>query len=77
MRSSSRAERSEAAVEEAKLLMESDVIKFCEDHKLEMQAPSCLKCWLVSRSMGKAILPELLRLMKAKASPDSIPSAAE
>ena len=76
-RSSSRADHSEAAVEEAKLLMESDVIKFCEKHKLEMQVSSCLKCRLVTRSVGNAVLSELLRLMKAKASSDSIPSAAE
>ena len=57
--------------------MESDVIKFCEEHKLDLQTSSCLKCRLVSRSVGKAVLPEFLRLMKAKASFDSIPSAAE
>ena len=57
--------------------MESDVIKFCEEHKLDIQASDCLKCQLVTRSVGKAVLPELLRLMKAKASDsDSIPSAA-
>ena len=57
--------------------MESDVIKFCEEHKLDLQVSSCLKCWLVLRSVGKAVLPELLRLMKAKAAPHFIPSAAE
>ena len=76
-RSSSRVERSEAKVEEAKLLMESEVIKFYEEHKLELRVSSCLKCRLVSRSVGKAVLPELLRLMKAKATPDFVPSAAE
>ena len=58
--------------------MEQDVIKFCDEHKLDLLASSCIKCRLVSRSMGKAVLPELIRLMKAKASSDSdIPSAAE
>ena len=69
---------SDATVEEAKLLLESDIIKFCEEHNLEIQASSCLKCRLVTRSVGKAVLPELLRIKKAKNSKsDSIPSAAE
>ena len=56
--------------------MESDVIKFCDEHNLDVQASECLKCQLVARSVGKAVLPELLRLMKAKASnSNSIPSA--
>ena len=56
--------------------MESDVIKFCDEHNLDVQASECLKCRLVSRSVGKAVLPELLRWMKAKASDsNSIPSA--
>ena len=57
--------------------MESDVISFCEVHKLDLDVTSCLKCRLVERSVGKAVLPEFLRLMKAKAAPDFIPSAAE
>ena len=58
--------------------MECDIIKFCDKHKLDLLASSCLKSRLVSRSMGKAVLPELIRLMKVKASTDSdIPSAAE
>ena len=68
----------DAAVEEAKLLLESDIIKFCEEHSLDIQPSSCIKCKLVTRSMGRAVLPELLRLRKAKDSAsDSIPSAAE
>ena len=57
--------------------MESDVIMFCEVHKLDLDVASCLKCWLVKRSVRKVVLPEFLRLMKAKAAPDFIPSAAE
>ena len=69
---------SEAAVEEAKLLMETDIIKFCDTHKLDLLVSSCVTCRLVSRSVGRAVLPELIRLMKAKAAADSdIPSAAE
>ena len=68
----------DAVAEEAKLLLESDVIKFCEEHSLDVQPSSCLKCKLVTRSVGKAVLPELIRLKKAKDSvSDSIPSAAE
>ena len=68
----------DAAVEEAKLLLESDIIKFCEEHNLDIQASSCFKCKLVTRSVGKAVLPELLRMKKAKDSAsDLIPSAAE
>ena len=67
-----------AAVEEAKLLMEQDVIKFCDKHKLNLLASSCIKCRLVSRSVGCTVLPELIRMMKAKAVSDSdIPSAVE
>ena len=73
-----RAGHSEAATEEAKLLSESDVINFCDVHKLDLQVSSCVKCRLVSRSVGRAVFPELIRLMKAKAAGDSdIPSAAE
>ena len=69
---------SEAAVEEARLLMEQDVIKFCDEHKLDVLASSCVKCHLVSRCVVKAVLPELIRLMKAKAVSNSdIPSAAK
>ena len=58
--------------------MESDIIKFCEDHSLDIQPSSCIKCKLVTRSVGRAVLPELLRLRKAKDSvSNSIPSAAE
>ena len=65
-------------MEEARLLMEQDVIKFCDEHKLDILASSSIKCRLVSRSMGKAVLPILIRLMKAKAVSNSdIPSTTE
>ena len=67
-----------AAVEEAKLLMESDVIKFCDTHRLDLQVTDCVKCRLVSRSVGRSVLPELIKLMKAKDDTDTgVPSAAE
>ena len=65
-------------MEEAKLLLESDIIKFCDVHKLDLQVSSCVNSRLVSRSVGHAVLPELIRLMKAKAATDpDIPSAVE
>ena len=68
---------SEAAVEEAKLLMESDIIKFCDVHKLDLLVSTCVKCRLVSRSVGRTVLHELIRMMKAKTVSDSdIPSTA-
>ena len=68
----------EAAIEEAKLLLESDIIKFCSDHGLDIQPSSCTKCKLVTRCVGKAVLPELIKLKKAKVSAaDSVPSAAK
>ena len=79
-RGRSRSRRTEpcvAAVEEAKLLMESEVIKFCDIHRLDLQVTDCVKCRLVSRSVGRSVLPELIRLMRAKDGADSgIPSAA-
>ena len=71
-RSSSRMD-CDAVAEEAKLLLESDVIKFCEEHNLDVQPSSCLKCKLVTRSVGKAVLPELIRLKKAKDSVSDYP----
>ena len=54
------------------------MIKFCDEHKLNLLASSCINYRLVSRSMGKGVLPGLIRLMKAKAVSNSdIPSAAE
>ena len=76
-RSSSRVGH-DAAVEEARLLLESDIIRFCDQHKLDLQASSCQTCKLVTRSVGKAVLPELLKLKGAKDSAsESIPSTAE
>ena len=67
-----------AAVEEAWLLVEQDMVKFCDIHNLDLLASSCVKYHLVSRTVGRAILPEVIRLMKAKAAANvDIPSAAE
>ena len=74
---SRRTEPCVAAVEEAKLLMESEVIKFCGTHRLDLLVTDCVRCRLVSRTGGRSVLPELIRLMRAKDGADSgIPSAA-
>ena len=65
-------------MEEARLLVEQDMVKFCDDHKLDLLTSSCVKCHLVSRTVGRAILPKVIRLMKAKAASNAdIPSAVE
>ena len=35
---------SEAAVEEARLLVEQDMVKMCDIHYLDIQTPDCVKC---------------------------------
>ena len=58
--------------------METNVIKFCDVHKFDLIVSSCVTCSLVSWSVGRSILPELIRLMKEKVVTGSdIPSAAE
>ena len=65
-------------MEEAKLLLEANLIKFCDTHKLDLLPSSCTVCRLVSRTVRGAILTELVKLMKAKAAASSdIPAAAE
>ena len=70
---------SEAAVEEAHLQVEQDMVKLCDTHNLDVQPGSaCVKCHLVSRTVGRNILPEVIKLLRAKtASSADIPSAAE
>ena len=59
-------------------MLEANVIKFCETHKLDLLPSSCTTCRLVSRTVRSAVLPELIRLMKAKAAAGSdILAAAE
>ena len=70
---------SEAAMEEARLLVEQDMVKLCDTHKLDIQpGADCVKCRLVSRTVGRNVLPEVIKLLRAKAASTSdIPSAAE
>merc|ERR1711867_212006 len=70
---------SEAAMEEARLLVEQDMVKLCETHNLDVQpGADCVKCRLVSRTVGRNVLPEVIKLLRARAaSTTDIPSAAE
>ena len=67
-----------AAVEEAKLLFEAGVIKFCDEHKVDVAPSTCVTCRLVSRTVRGPVLPELIKLIKAKAADTTeIPAAAQ
>ena len=70
---------SEAALEEARLLVEHGMIKLCDVHNLNVQpGSSCTKCQLATRSVGKHVMPEVLRLLREKTvSTEDIPSAVE
>ena len=77
-RDSGDSETAEAAVEEAKLLLEAGVIKFCDDHKVNIAPSTCVTCRLVSRTVRGPVLPELIKLIKAKAAgATEIPAAAQ
>ena len=65
-------------MEEARLLVEQDMVKLCDIHKLDLQTTICVKCQLVLRSVGRNVLPEVIKLLKAKAASSAdIPSAGE
>ena len=71
-------ETSESAVEEAKLLLEAGVIKFCDEHMIDMAPTTCVTCRLVTRTVRGPVLPELIKLVKAKTAVDTeIPAAAQ
>ena len=53
------------------------MVKMCDIHHLDIQTSDCVKCRLVSRTVGR-ILPEVIKLLRAKAAFSSdIPSAVE
>ena len=66
-------------MEEARLLVEQDMVKLCDTHNLDIQPGAvCVKCRLVTRTVGRNVLPEVIKLLRAKAASTSdIPSAAE
>ena len=71
-------ETSESAVEEAKLLLEAGVIKFCDEHMVDMAPTTCVTCRLVTRTVRGPVLPELIKLVKDKtAVATEIPAAAQ
>ena len=55
------------------------MVKLCDTHKLDIQpGADCVKCHLVSQTVGRNVLPEVIKLLRAKAaSTTDIPSAAE
>ena len=72
----SASDSTEAVVEEARLLLDAGVIKFCEEHKADLAVSSCVTCRLVSRTVRGPVLPELIRLVKAQsAAAAEIPDA--
>ena len=53
------------------------MVKMCDIHHLDIQTSDCVKCRLVSRTVGR-ILPEVIKLLRAKAASSSdIPSSVE
>ena len=55
------------------------MFKLCDVHNLNVQpGSSCTKCQLATRSVGKHVMPEVLRLLREKSvSTSDIPSAVE
>ena len=70
---------SDADVEEARLLLESGVVKFCELHGTGLVASTCTPCRLVSRMVKPTVLTQLVRLVAEKDGETvaDIPSAAD
>ena len=55
-----------AVVEEARLLMESGVVKLCADHGADLVPVDCVSCRMVSRTVRAPVLTEFIRLSKGK-----------
>ena len=60
------AEANDADIEEARLLLGSGVVKFCEVHGTSLVASTCTPCRLVSRMVKPAVLTQLVRLLAEK-----------
>ena len=59
-------------------MLEAGVIKFCDEHKVDMAPSTCVTCRLVSRTVRGPVLPELIKLLKARAAAATeIPAAAQ
>ena len=46
-------------------MLEAGVIKFCDEHKIDMALSTCVTSRLVSRSVRGPVLPELIKLVRA------------
>ena len=73
------AEANNADMEEARLLLESGIVKFCEVHGTSLAASTWTLCRLVSRMVKPAVLTQLVRLVAEKDGETAaeIPSAAD
>ena len=73
------AKANDADIEEARLLLESGVVKFCEAHGTSLAASTCTPCRLVSRMVKPTVLTQLVRLLAEKDGETAaeIPSAAD
>ena len=45
-------------------MLEAGVIRFCDEHKIDMVLSTCVTCRLVSRTVRGPVLPELIKLFK-------------
>ena len=59
-------------------MFEAGVVKFCDEHKVDIAPSKCLTCRLVSRTDRGPMLPELIKLIKSKSADTAeIPAAAQ
>ena len=63
--SSDEAEANNADIEEARLLLESGIVKFCDAHGTSLAASTCTPCRLVSRMVKPAVLTQLVKHISA------------
>ena len=59
-------ESSAAVAEEARLLLESGVVKLIDDHGVDLVPMDCVSCRMVSRTVRAPVLTEFIRLTKGK-----------
>ena len=72
-------EANDADMEEARLLLESGIVKFCEVHGTSLAASACIPCRLVSRMVKPTVLAQLVKLVAEKGGETAaeIPSAVD
>ena len=59
-------ESSAAVAEEARLLLESGVVKLIDVHGVDLVPMDCVSCRMVSRTVRAPVLTEFIRLTKGK-----------